>query len=306
MLYPTEVDIDEKAIKKLTEILEEGYRRVIDEIVNATDFGVANRRKILAEIEDILTETGTDVDEFLKQTLPEYYYSGARDAVLQLRNVGANIIVDRGFSRIHKAAIVALLDETSESFGESLTGIYRSANRVISEAVREQITREIALSAITGKTKRDIKRIIVGILQEDGLEALIDKSGRKWKLDRYAETVFRTKVVEARNRGIANRMVENGYDLVQVSNHRSDHKACAVWESKILSLTGETDTYPTVESAKRAGLFHPNCKHAINVIVPELAKLTKAYDPEVETITRKELAKLDNKSAKNAAEIPTE
>jgi hypothetical protein len=93
--------------------------------------------------------------------------------------------------------------------------------------------------------------------------------------------LFRTKVVEARNRGIANRLVENGYDLVQVSNHgMASCPMCAPWQGKILSSTGATKGYDTVLDAERAGLFHPNCRHAINVLVPGLASMTRAYNPD--------------------------
>jgi hypothetical protein len=94
--------------------------------------------------------------------------------------------------------------------------------------------------------------------------------------------LFRTKVVEARNRGLINRMVENNYDLVQVSAHGATD-VCAEWEGKILSAMGQTPGYPTVAEAEADGLFHPNCRHAINVLIPSLAKMTDAYDPDVET-----------------------
>jgi hypothetical protein len=47
--------------------------------------------------------------------------------------------------------------------------------------------------------------------------------------------------------------------------------------------------------AEREGLFHPNCKHAINAIIPELASLTKSYDNNLDTITASELEKLNPK-----------
>jgi hypothetical protein len=105
--------------------------------------------------------------------------------------------------------------------------------------------------------------------------------------------LFRTKAVEARNRGLANRMVEFNYDLVQVSNHNSTHEECRVWESRILSVSGATKGYPTVAKAEAAGLFHPNCKHAINVLIPSLARQTEAYNPDERTkvISKKEIEK---------------
>jgi hypothetical protein len=86
--------------------------------------------------------------------------------------------------------------------------------------------------------------------------------------------------VEARNRGLLNRVLENGFDLVQVSSHLTSCNQCAPWEGQILSMTGETAGYPTVAEAEAGGLFHPNCRHAINTINPSLANKTKSYSGE--------------------------
>lgn len=282
-MYPLQVEISEKNILKITQTFKEAYASIVSEILDATDFGVANRKAILRQIQGILESLGEDVEAFIEKELPKYYKSGAGDAISQLKNVGAPLDVATGFNRIHTEAIAALVDDTARAFGESMTGVARSANLLLGKATREILTQKMAEGFIGGKALREVRLIIKGLLQEQGLSALIDKGGHTWTLDRYAEMLFRTKAVEARNRGLANRMVENGYDLVQVSNHNSDHEECRVWEGKILSLRGESEGYPTVSDAEMAGLFHPNCKHAINAIIPSLARETKAYSPDERT-----------------------
>lgn len=282
-MYPAEVEVNEANILKITTTFKKSYKQILSEITTATDFGVANRKAILSQIEAILTDLGVDVQKFLEDELPEYYEIGSEEALRQLRNVGADINVAEGFNRIHRDAIIALVDDTARAFGESLTGISRSANLVLGKATRELLTQQMAKGFIGGEAIATVRKVIKATIQEQGLSALVDKGGRKWTLDRYADMLFRTKAVEARNRGLANRMVQNGYDLVQVSTHFTEHEECRVWEGKILSLTGATKGYPTVAQAEKAGLFHPNCKHAINVMIPKLAKLTSAYDPETKT-----------------------
>lgn len=279
-LYPVNIDIDEAQVKKLTSFFGNAYKRIVGEIQSATDFGVANRKAILGQIDGILEELGSNVQNFVDENLPGYYKDGAKDAVKQLSNIGADIGVETGFNQLHKDAIVALIDDTVASYAESITGVKRSAALLLGKTVRNLIQEEIAFGAITGEGLRKVRQQIKGILQEQGLSALIDKSGRNWKLDNYAEMLFRTKVVEARNMGMSNRMVENGYDLVQVSDHQGECELCRPWEGKILSVTGRTDGYQSLAEAEAAGLFHPNCRHAINVLTPSLARQTKAYDPD--------------------------
>lgn len=279
-LYPVSIDIKPKQLARLTALFKRSYKRIVNEINTATDFGVANRKAILAQIEEVLGELGEDVQEFVDKELPPYYKAGADGAVKQLKNAGADIAISTGFNRLHREAIVALVDDTVRAYFEAITGVKRSATRLLGKAVREAVTEEIAHGAISGKGLRKIRRYIKGVLQEEGLAAITDKGGRNWQLDNYADMLFRTKVVEARSMGLTNRMVENGYDLVQVSDHIGECPLCRPWEGKILSLTGDSKGYPTLQKAIADGLFHPNCRHAINALIPSLARRTKAYDPE--------------------------
>lgn len=279
-LYPTSVVVNQENIDRLTTTFRTAYEQIYAEILNATDFGVANRKAILAQIDKILEDLGVEAEDMIETDLPDYYKQGADLGVKQLQNANANVEVATGFNRVHVQAINALVDDASKAFGESLTGVSRSANLLLGRAVREQITQNIATGIIGGANLRAVRRTIKATLNEQGLSALIDKGGNTWTLDRYAEMLFRTKAVEARNRGLMNRLAQNGFDLVQVSNHNSTHQACAVWESKILSISGETPGFPTVAEAEAQGLFHPNCRHAINAISPSLAKLTQAYYPD--------------------------
>ena len=282
-MYPTEIEVDEKALAKLTNTLKKAYKEIVDEMLNATDFGLYNRQMILAQVDRHLENLGVDVQKFIEKELPKYYKRGADDAIKQMRHIDAPIDVAYGFNAVHIEAVQALISDTAKAFGETLTGISRSANNVLGKMAREMITQKLAEGVIGGKATDEVRKQIKGILQEQGLSALVDKGGRTWTLDRYTEMLIRTKAVEARNRGLINRVVENRYDLVQISSHFTDCELCAPWEGKIISLTGETKGYPTLAQAEKEGLFHPNCKHAINTFNPELAELTHAYDPDTKT-----------------------
>lgn len=283
MLYPKEVQLDEGNIRRLAALYKKAYQQIESELEGATSFGSANRRQILAQIKANLTSLGVNVNDIIDSDLSSSYEAGADDAVKQLKNIGAPIKVESGFNKIHQEAIAALVDDTQTAFGESMQGVSRSASNLLGKGVRDQITEQMAIGKVGGEALRTIKNNVVGQFRTEGLDALIDKGGRGWSLDRYSEMLIRTKSVEARNRGMVNRMAQNGYDLVQVSAHGADDD-CGDWEGEILSISGDTAGYPTVADAEAGGLFHPNCKHALNAVVPELAALTEAYNPEEETM----------------------
>lgn len=271
-----EVKLREGKINGLIDLYHQAYKDLSRELITATEAGKIQKVRTMARIRVILGELGDNVGEWVSKEIPQYYQDGANHALQDMRKLG--IAVDSGATVIDREAIAALVDEVNLAFAEGITTVGRSAERTLSNALKQQLQFTIADGKLTGEALRTITASVKAELQERGLAALVDRGGREWTLDRYAEMLVRTKAVEARNQGMAYRMLQSGYDLVQVSNHGSDHPSCAFWEGKILSLTGRTPGYPTVAQATEAGLFHPNCQHAINVINLDLASRTQAYE----------------------------
>lgn len=282
-LYPLRVELDETKIKKLQKVFRRARVEIEQEIVGATNFGVANRKAILAQIDGILQELANTTGELTQQELLYYYEQGVEDANKQLKNINADIGTAYQFNKIHKQAVTALVDDTARAFAESITGVKRNSRVLLGKMVREEITQRLAKGMISGEALRDTRNAIRATIKEKGIVSLRDRGGHSWSLDRYSEMLIRTKSVEARNRGMVNRLAENNFDLVQVSDHMGECELCRPWEGRILSTTGATPGYPTLSFAEANGLFHPNCKHAINVLIPSLAKQTKAYYPEEKT-----------------------
>lgn len=273
-MFPQEVALDPETIKRLTALYTIAKKQIISEFEGATDFGVANRKAILVQIDTILEQYGASGSEIIKDDILKQYQKGSTQAVNQLENLGVEVNVPTGFNKIHREAIQALVSETQAPFAESLGAVKRQATNLLNVAVKQQITEQLAIGKIGGKALREIRQNVVGILRTDGITGLVDKRGAAWELDRYAEMLIRTKSVEARNTGLSNRMAQNNYDLVEVSSHGAIDQ-CGEWEGKILSLTGKTPGYQTVEDARSGGLFHPNCRHAINVYIAELANFNQ-------------------------------
>ncbi len=282
------VKIREGNLSDLIDLYQETYKSLVSEIVSATDAGKIQKAKLIARINYELGQLGVDVDAWVRQEMPQYYHDGANQAQQDLKALGVDISKPENWAVINAEAIKTLTDETALAFADSITTISRNAQGAVSDALKKQLNFIVAQGRLTGDARRIVSAAVVQELDSRGIGALIDARGRQWSFENYAEMLVRTKAVEARNQGLTNLMLSQGYDLVQVSNHNSSHLACHRWEGKILSLTGATaigTEFPggyvvtgTVDQAKRDGLFHPRCQHAINVIVPSVAAKTEAYD----------------------------
>lgn len=282
------VKVREGSIDELVKLYLRVYKNIVRDITKSTEAGKIQKARVMARINAELTALGVDVQAWVEKEIPLYYLDGANVAVQDLRALGVDVSKTSNFAVINREAIKALTDETALNFAQGITAISRNARRILDDTLKRQLNLIIAEGKLTGATRKEISRALQFRLQEEGIDSIRDRAGRNWSFENYTRMLARTKAVEARNQGLVNRMLGSGYDLVQVTNHRTDHRECAVWEGKVLSMTGQTPkgtklpggfvVAGTVEEARAAGLFHPNCKHAINVLVPELAAKTKAYD----------------------------
>lgn len=272
------VKIREGSIDDLITLYKASYKRMAIEIVDASEAGKIQKARVMARINHELDSLSVDVNEWVKKEIPQYYLDGANVAQQDLRAMGVDISKSSNFAVINREAIKALTDDVALNFANALTGVSRSANKIISDALKQQLNFIIADGKLEGAARKTISDALKQRLQEQGFDALTDRAGKRWSLENYTRMLARTKAVEARNQGLANRMLASGYDLVQVTDHGTQHPACAEWEGEVLSLTGQTEGYATLDEAIDAGLFHPNCEHAINPLLPDLASKTEAYD----------------------------
>lgn len=281
----TKTRLDEEAISRLVALYKETAQKLLDSFDSTTDFGRAKRLALLAQIDEELKKLGIKTQDWLDKEIAAAYKLGTSDADFGLKTLiskgalGKDAIPIKGsFTQPNKQQIQALIDDTSKSFGEALTNVSRNVRAITTQAFQRELRTRIAEGVLSTQSRKEIVDGVKQQLRERGLTALTDRGGKSWSIDRYADMLVRTKLTEARNTGLATRMLENKNDLVQVSINDSDHQVCLDWEGRILSLTGKTDGYPTVDEATNAGLFHPNCKHTINPIEPKLAKETYGFN----------------------------
>lgn len=99
-----------------------------------------------------------------------------------------------------------------------------------------------------------------------------NKSGdviRHVSVETYTRMLANTIIAEA-HRGEVKDFVLNHFaglgDLVEVTGTPlCECDVCAKYYGQILSLTGATKGYTTVDEAREEGLFHPNCRHYYTV-----------------------------------------
>ena len=272
-----EVVFSDKKLNTLLTYYKSATKQIIGELQSATDFGRARRLQVLHNVDTILQKLDKNTSDWFKGEVERYYKEYSKDAVQTLNASG--FPVTSTFSAIDTQAIKSMTDDIMSYYRDSYSGVKRSAMRMLNSSARDQITALLAEGRITGDTRKAIADKIAGQLKE-GLVALVDRGGRKWSLEAYANMLTRTMLVKTANQGLQNRLLSSGYDLVQVSEHFGSCPLCSPWQGQILSMSGNHPTYKSVEEAEANGLHHPNCKHRLLPYHEKLLEISSVWNPK--------------------------
>jgi hypothetical protein len=271
--------LDERQIQKLVQIYSDEERRLSDLILRAiaagrpTDTYTSFRHQISKEL-DRLRRVGVPAAQGIVR---DSYNLGKREADRLLKEMGAHTSASFAFPHVHREAVNLLvqnvttrLEDLNQVIGRRVLDIYREISL---ESLRSQIIGTEAWRAASERFRDD--------LASRGITGFVDKRGRQWNMTTYVQMVARTTPMEAHLQGTCNRLLENGIDLVKVSDHVDPCEKCAPWEGKVLSISGQTQGYPTVAEARSQGLFHPNCRHATSgYLKPHLEEAQRKEPPK--------------------------
>lgn len=192
-------------------------------------------------------------------------------------------------------AVTALAAATTVAGPQQVFQIRRAA----ADLYRDAVTRSTTLMAAGVVDRREATAKAVAQLAAAGLKAFTDQSGRRWDIGSYAEMAVRTSAAGAMLQGAHDRLRESGHDLVIVSDAPEECKLCRPWEGRVLSLTGGTEgtlqdgrvVAGSLDEARSAGLFHPNCRHSYSLYLPGVTKRAPAKaDPEGDALRQQQRA----------------
>lgn len=142
--------------------------------------------------------------------------------------------------------------------------------------LRRLSARVMREAAMTGATRAEVSKRLLGANTASGLFKFIDKGGREWDNATYFDMLGRTMLHNNARTAYLDGCADNGSDVVKVSVSGNPCPACAQWENRLLSITGRTPGLPTLTEAISSGLFHPNCTHRVSA-VPDAIRERK-YD----------------------------
>jgi len=223
----------------------------------------------------LLLEQGANADVRARNGLTPLYWAARRgdpaavDVLLQ-RDVDVNVQDECGWSGLdwatyvgHRETEAALRRAGARDGGHMPPPELQGAPDQVSEAlaIRADVLSKVAeiqqRAQMAGRAERQMileaiegvrRRVSAGWWIEDG-HVVVDYIKDVCLKASMARTIREVK--------------GDGGDLVKVSTHNGACPRCAPWQGKILSISGKDSGYPSLDQAKAAGLFHPNCAHCL-------------------------------------------
>jgi len=247
--------LSEAQARRLIQLYTDAEREILTEYNKALFKGndlknlTALKNNVAAIRKDLLAGGRT----WCEEAIPELY----RAAMVEVDQGFAQI----AFGAIHQEAMAILAENTYQRLVD--------VDSVIGRRV-DDVYRNLALEAVRGdvagyQTWKQTAKRYREALAEKGITGFKDAAGREWNMKSYTEMVARTTTRETMINGTANRLLEHGQDLAEITGGTAKNTCdiCRGWTGRIVSLTGKTPGYPTLDDARAAGLFHPRCTHNI-------------------------------------------
>lgn len=228
----------------------------------------SQRQAMRRDARVIVDELTVAAKQLYQEQLEAAYTRAAAAGTADLHKVLTNPLVNVSPARSYRLQTV--LEELSGRMRQQYLRILRTADdsyfRVIGQAVAESQASSVTLRQSVQRSLSEFARM--------GIRGFTDGAGRSWGISEYAEMATRTGMMNAALAGYADAALANGHDLVIITDHSDECPLCTPWENKVLSLTGLMTDHPdcggTMDEARTAGLFHPNCLHSFSIYIPGL------------------------------------
>lgn len=220
-----------------------------------------NTQLLKKEIEKVIKDTDKLSNAKVSKGIIDAYKSGVEE-VSDKKDVHKTVLDDLEIPMNLKMQVLA----TNKLLNNATFQVLRNADDAY-----QQVMAHATTGILSGTdTRIQASQKMLNEFASKGITSFVDKSGRNWDLSSYAEMCARTVGSHAALQGHIDRQIEVGEDLVKVSTIGTTCPICQRWQGVVLSVSGKSPKYHSIDEAKASGLFHPNCKHTLGMFIPEL------------------------------------
>ena len=232
----------------LMQIYAETERKIIQEIIRKRDQGyvdyaeLAALRRIRQYLQEMVDGSAEYVPlaieyEFYKGPAARAGYANALGTVSMERDRVMEQLVDNLLGEVQEMAQTAYQSAEAQLFliGRTSPDVFREAG--LTGAISAQAEGKGALRTV-GEVMRSV--------EEAGITAFVDKSGRQWSLRSYGNMAVRTTMRQAQTSAV---LTSDEHDLYKILQHYAPCRLCASYSGRVYSKNGTNPHYPPLAAA---------------------------------------------------------
>lgn len=278
-----------KEIKKDLKTNEAAYQKVVlkfqDDINSAFEDVITNpTQKTISDYKKKETVLATAFlaysSKFFSKKIQESAQNGINTAKQLLKEADKTQKINPVDDAVYNDAVKYRNESIVANLQKVTTNIQANSNKVISDIKNN-------IDSLSADGQKVIATDIIKQFKDNGITSFKDAGGKTWTVERYAKMLVFNESIKATRQAMFTRFVEYGQDLVRVKHLgiSPSCEMCAVWNEKILSLTGKDPNYPSLATAESGGLHHANCDHIEYQLPPDDFNEGQAIEnPEVDGI----------------------
>ena len=285
--------LTDEAIDSITGVYNDAYSelsRYLSEVLDYNknpNFSKVPLNKILARVSEIINNLREDIEILATEKIEEGVEIGyAENEYAFLIATGVVTTLQEVFKKTD-SSIVGKLSATiiGETIAD-LVGATENAEYMITQIIKQTSTQHLMIGLLGNYNKvmadQILKQITSSGLEvtiKNGIIGIVDKAGRRWKLNTYVDMLVKTKYHKARVEGMKEFYRQNGFGDLAVIPRVGSLDACSNYEGMVISLSGDTPDYPSYDELQSTNMiFHPRCRH-IPVPIYEINNMdSKDYD----------------------------
>ncbi len=234
----------------------------------------------------IMQEYTKQIDTETRQIMQEQFDEGVNGVdvppAVPVEEAPAEVSPEPQFFGVDTTKVNKLIEDVTYLEKNAETAALR-----LTDDVYRQTVNRVQLAMGTGSmTLQQAIDIAVNDFLDQGINCIVYRDGRRVNIADYVRMALRTTATRAALQGKSAKYKALGYDTVQVSSYGMCSKTCEPWQGRIYIedtfsfwdgevreqggiLWGKSNYcgkwFPLLSSAIEKGLFHPNCRHSINL-----------------------------------------
>lgn len=254
--------------KRLVAIYREGIQAIktqLDEMLMQGELDDARfLAQMMAQYEQIVAQLNADATQWAQDVLTEAYQNGVENGAFAL-GATPEAVANISLTRPHRLMANAFIADTQSDLLKMTQYVDAQVRTAVQSAVGQSIRSSIARGDNNvGELSRDILRDLRKQFAAAADTVIIDKLGRAWTAERYADMIAYTKQKDAHDEATRIEALNRGaeYGLI-VGPSATD--ACKYHVGRVVRLTeAGDDQYMTLDELKASNqIFHPKCRHRV-------------------------------------------